>query len=83
MKNFKKHLYLFAGSIYLIDAFKKAKKGLNKMEDEFLVEAGIDENSKMYEEYTARAGFDILQVITFLLLLPFWPVLLVIDKMNK
>ncbi len=83
MKNFKKHLYLFAGSIYLIDAFKKAKKGINKLEEEFLEESGIDKNSKMHDEYTVRFGFVILQAIAFLLMLPFWPVLLVIDKMNK
>lgn len=83
MKNFKKHLYLFAGSIYLIDAFKQGKKGINKLEKEFLEESGIDENSKMCDEYTVRFGFMIVKVIAFLLLLPFWPVLLVIGMMNK
>lgn len=83
MKNFKKHLYLFAGSIYLIDSFKRARKQINKLEEEFVKENGIDENSKMREEYTVRFGCNILKAIAFLLMLPFWPVLLVVDMMTK
>lgn len=83
MKNFKKHLYLFAGSIYLIDGFKRARKQMNKLEEEFVKEFEIDDNSKMYEEETVRFGFYIIKAISFLLMLPFWPVLLVIDMITK
>lgn len=75
MKNLRKHALLFTGIVYLMNIFintdfKKVKK----------------EKKKMWQE-AGGENFDIVygicNVVAFFLLLPFWPVLLILEILDR
>lgn len=79
MKNLKKHMLLFTGIVYLMRLFldtdlKKYKKEKRKMwQKEFGESRG--------REFDAVYG--ICNLVAFLILLPFWPVLLILEILDR
>lgn len=79
MKNLKKHILLFTGIVYLMRLFldtdlKKYKKEKRKMWQKEFGEIRGREFDVVY---------GICNLVAFLILLPFWPVLLILEILDR